>query len=91
MYIVKKKALDRNSVEPGMYVQSILTSWIYVVCDNIDLVTPTHRVNGDELIEHPVDAKYSMSEDGIDICETIFTRKLNKHIYREKILNELGI
>jgi hypothetical protein len=88
---MKEILLDRNSVEPGMYVQSVLTDWIYVVCENIDLIRPTHRVNGDELIEHFFDSEYSMSEDDINICETIFTRKLNKHIYREKILNELGI
>jgi hypothetical protein len=84
------KTLDRNSV-PGMYVQSVLTSWIYLVCEDGDNLIPTHRVEDNDIVEPYVNAKYSMSEDGIDVCETIFTKKLNKHIFRDKILNELGI
>ena len=52
-----------------MYVQSIVTSWIYLVCEDGDNLIPTH------IVEHYVNAKYSMSEDGIGVCETIFHTK----------------
>jgi hypothetical protein len=86
-----KDILNKNAIFAGMYVQSIVTSWIYLVCEDGDNLIPTHRVEDNDIVEHYVNAKYSMSEDGIGVCETIFTKKLNKHIFRDKILNELGI
>ena len=56
-----------------MYVQSIVTSWIYLVCEDGDNLIPTHRVEDNDIVEHYVNAKYSMTEDGIGVCETIYT------------------
>ena len=44
-----------------------------LVCEDGDNLIPTHRVEDNDIVEHYVNAKYSMSEDGIGVCETIFT------------------
>lgn len=88
---MERVILEPSTLIPSMYVHSAVTSWIYIVCEDIDKITPTHRVVNGEIIDHYVDAKYSISFDDIKVCETIFTRKLNKHIHRERVLNELGI
>ena len=93
-YIEHIKQLTNDELIVGQYVQSLHNELcIYKIGDNIEILIPAYQVtNGGELIKFPTDiTQYSVKNDKVYLCETVITKELNKDIYRDNTLNDLGI